>query len=223
MGHAVDRHSAGPWTHARVCSAAPHLGVAREREVLAKGMPGEAVVRQDAAQVGVAREAYAKHVVGLALCPQCGGENGSDARDGADLVCGGGRRTRRGRERGAGGTPECVPPGAHSPASVLTQMRCELKVERRWTTTSKRRSRCGQSTPVMSMKVRNCRLASSRRAVRKAGNISGDLTSAVTSPSLVTWARRRGWGMMHKLAAPRSTRKPALESVESEESQNRVA
>src|SRR5262245_5371609 len=46
-----------------------HLDVAREREVLAEGMPDEPVVREDASQVRMPAEQDAVEVEGLALVP----------------------------------------------------------------------------------------------------------------------------------------------------------
>lgn len=46
----------------RAAAGRTHLDVAREREVLPKGVTLEAVVCQDAPQVGVVGEEHAKHV-----------------------------------------------------------------------------------------------------------------------------------------------------------------
>src|SRR5215469_4884382 len=55
-----------------------HFHVAGEREILAERMAHEAVVREDAAQVGVAVEQHAEEVEGLALEPGGGGPDVDD-------------------------------------------------------------------------------------------------------------------------------------------------
>ena len=52
-----------------------------------------------------------------------------------------------------------------SPASIFTRMRRFSLGDSRWYTTSKRRSRAGQSTAVMSMKLMNWQRSSSRKNV----------------------------------------------------------
>src|SRR3546814_2885839 len=59
----------------------PHLDIAGQREVLALRMALEAIVRQDAAQVGIALEDDAVHVEHLALQPA--GDR-PDVRDGGN-------------------------------------------------------------------------------------------------------------------------------------------
>ena len=46
-----------------------HLDIAGQREILAQRMPLEAVIGQDAAQIGMVAEKDAVHVPGLALEP----------------------------------------------------------------------------------------------------------------------------------------------------------
>ncbi len=63
-----------------------HLDKAGEWEVLAEGMAGEAVVGQDATQVGMVREEDAVHVPGLALIPVGALEQRRDRLHGRQLV-----------------------------------------------------------------------------------------------------------------------------------------
>ena len=49
-----------------------HLDIAGEREILAQRMPLEAVIGQDAAQIGMVGEIDAEQIPGLALAPAGG-------------------------------------------------------------------------------------------------------------------------------------------------------
>src|SRR5581483_4230230 len=55
--------------HALLYVVPAHLDEAGQREILAQRMPFEAVVGEDAAQVGMVGEPYAVEIVGLALEP----------------------------------------------------------------------------------------------------------------------------------------------------------
>ena len=55
--------------HALLLLVVAHLDIAGQREILAHRMPLEAVIGQDAAQIGIVGEVDAEHVPGLALEP----------------------------------------------------------------------------------------------------------------------------------------------------------
>lgn len=64
----------------------PNLDKAAERKVLAEGMALEAVVGQDAAQVGVAGKVDAEQIPDLALVPVGRAEHGHGRRQRRQLV-----------------------------------------------------------------------------------------------------------------------------------------